>query len=519
MVYITGRARLILRNARDRHGPSLAALLGQSPLLTLAFDGFDCAPIQRPMGAFETLRQFFSPKQSFVAPVDDPFIQLDRAEAAREMKLEERGTEQGTHDLPPADTRTFDHVEAEIIAQIRDHHSRAQIDAANQLRTYDGRLVQLGLLAELASIKSEAITAVSDFNAEVVNGRNRLATSRDAIAESYAELREFKKTNRLTRPAHAVPPKIATWGTILVSWLFETVANTFLLRLNDAMGFVGGFLAAGVVAALNVGVSAFVGRLVLPLTSHPQPLRRYGAFVGAAGWIALLGFWNLAAAHYRDAKSAGITNPEGEALSLMGSHPFALESLYSVGLLIVGIMCAVLAARAAYLMDDPYPGYGSISRRHGARCADYADDIEEATEELRSIRDDAIVRAEEVRSELGTQLRERDRVLAGRQAFCRRYEENSVQMEQTANALLELYRSANRRARAAPAPPHFSEPWKMERAPLPDSHTPAAQQGELKGAENALEQAVLDIAKRFDSALESFESLEALKARLSDGTA
>ena len=454
-----------------------------------------------------------------MAPVDDPFIQLDRGQAAQELKLEERGADQGSHNLPASDTRTFDHVEAEIFANIRDHHARAQIDAANQLRTYDGRLAQLGLLTELASIKSEALTAVSDFNAEVVNGRNRLATSRDAIAESYAELREFKKANRLSRPAHAVPPKIATWGTILLSWLVESVANTFLLRLNDAMGFVGGFVAAATVAGLNVGVSAFVGRMVLPLTSHPQPLRRYCAFVGAGVWLVLLGFWNLAAAHYRDAKSAGIPNPEGAALSTMSAHPFALDSLYSVGLLAVGIVCAVLAARAAYLMDDPFPGYGAASRRHNARCADYADDVEDATEELREIRDEGIARAEEVRSELGTQLRERDRVLAARQAFCRRYEENSIQLEQIANALLEIYRSANRRARTTPAPPHFSDPWKLDRAPLPDNYLAAAPQRELQGVESALEQAVTEIATRFDAAIESFETLEALKARLSDGAA
>jgi hypothetical protein len=329
-----------------------------------------------------------------------------------ELRLDERGAEQGAHNLPTSDTRTFDNVEAEIVAHIADHHQRAQVDAANQLRTYDGRLAQLTLLAELSSIKGEARTAVGDFDAEVANGRNRLATSRDAIAESYAELREFKRAHQLVRPAHAVPRSIVTWGTILLAWLFESVANTFLLRLNDDLGIVGGFLAAATIAGVNVGVSAFAGRQIIPLTKHPKLPSRAAAQALTVVWFALLLAWNLLAAHYRDAKSAGIPKPENEALNLLLTQTVSLESIYSWGLFIAGIICAVLAAKAAYQMDDPYPGYGAISRRHERRCLDYADDIEEATEELRDIRDEAIAEATKVRAELGSQLRERCLIVA-----------------------------------------------------------------------------------------------------------
>jgi hypothetical protein len=466
------------------------------------------------MGAFSALRQFFSPKQPFVAPVDDPFVQLDRAEAVKELRLKERGAEQGAHNLPPSDTQTFDNIETEIVARVSEHHSRAQIDAANQLRTYDERLAQLVLLAELASIRSQARMAVSDFEAEVANWDNRLATSRDAIAESYAELREFRQANRLVRPAYPVPPEIVTWGTILMAWLFESAINTFLLRQNDAMGLVGGFLAAATIALLNVGVSAFVGRQVWPRTNYPRLVPRTLAQIGTALWLALLLVWNLLAAHFRDAKSFGMDNPESQSLTLLVAQPLGLDSIYSWGLFAAGIVGAVLAAIAAYRMDDPFPGYGLISRRHTGRCNEYAEEIKEASEELRDIREDAKEEAEKVRAELGTQLRERDRVLAARQTFCRRYEEDSTLIEQTGNYLLEVYRAANRKARSEPVPGHFAQAWKMDRRPLPDTYAPTALQPELQTAERALEEAVMQIADRFDVAIRSFESLENLKRRL-----
>ncbi|HEX8553286.1 MAG TPA: hypothetical protein VF695_01140 [Sphingomonas sp.] len=446
--------------------------------------------------------------------MDDPFIQIDRAEATSSLRLRERGAEQGGLELPPPSMQTLDVVEADVAAFIQDHFERAQIDAANSIRTYDSRLNGLSLIANLSSIRTQARIALSDFKAEVVNRRGRLTNSRDAIVDSYAELNDFRKENRLRRPAHAAAPGSATIGTILVCWLLETIANSMFLRLGDSMGWLGGVIAAAVVGAINVGVAAVVGRMVWPMVNRRETRMRAVGWLLTAAWFVLTIIWNLLAGHYRDAKSLGLPSPETAALGMLGS---GLESIYSYGLLIAGLVFAFGAAISGYKMDDPYPGYGPVSRRHAKRCEDYVEDVEDATGELTAIRDDAVGEATDVRMELGRQLAQRQQILTHRDAFRRRYEEYAGHLEATANALLQEYRTANRAARTTEAPTRFDMAWTLPRSTLPHAPGEDVPRSAIDAAETDLEQTVTEISKAFDEAIGSFEPLDELKRRIADG--
>ncbi|GGA01334.1 hypothetical protein GCM10019071_34810 [Sphingobium fuliginis] len=466
------------------------------------------------MGAWSKMRGFFDRGEQLRAPMDDPFIQLDRDVLSSELRLRERGKEQGALELPDTSMQAPDVVEAEVEARIRDHFKRAQIDAANSIRTYDSRLSGLALIANLSSIRTQASIAVGEFKTEVVNRRGKLTPSRDAIRDSYEELRDFRKDNRLRRPAHDVPPTSATVGSMMVFWLLETIANSMFLRLGDSMGWLGGVIAAAVVGAINVGFAAFVGRQVWPKINHREAGVRMLGWIGSAAWLVLTVGWNLMAGHYRDAKSLGVANPEAAALGMLGS---GLESIYSYGLLLAGLIFAFGAAIAAYKMDDPYPGYGPVWRRHAKRCEDYVADVKAATDELLDIRDDAIGEATDIRMELSRQLTQRQQIMSARDAFRRRYEEYAEQLESTANALLQEYRAANRAARSTVAPSRFNQPWKLSHEPLPIAPGEDIPRSAIDAAEQDLEATVSQISSAFDDAIDSFEPLDELKRRIADG--
>lgn len=466
------------------------------------------------MGAWSSLKEFFGRRELVFAPMHDPFIQIDRAAASEDLSLRERGREQGALNLPAAEMEALDNVEADIIGFIRETYSRAQIETANSIRTYDSRLNDLALLSKLAPIKATATTAVSDFKAEVVNRRNRLSNSADTIVSSYGELRQFREHHGLNRPAHTASSAAVTISMIALSWVFETALNSVLLKQNDSMGWLGGIMAAAAVGAINVGVAALVGRFAWPYTAHRSRAYRTFAWLGIAAWIVLLVNWNLLAAHYRDAKSLNLANPENQALHMMGA---GLDSIYSWGLLIAGFVFAGIAALAGYRMDDPYPGYGAVTRRHNTRCEDYAAEVEAASEELLAIRNDAVDDAMSVRTELAQQLTERDQILTAREALGRRYEEYGAQLEQTANALLQEYRAANRSARTEPAPRHFNTDWVLPRVSIQPGPTPPVTQAAVDSAEAAVGRATAEITSAFDAAIASFEPLDVLKQRLANG--
>jgi hypothetical protein len=470
------------------------------------------------MDAFGALKKFFRPTDVTIALPTDPFIVIDRARAIVNLKLDQRAEQNGGRNFPPPDSDALDDVELDIVSEISDYATRAQIDAAGNHRIYGERLSELALLRELSAISGESEQALGDYRATVINREGRLALAKDAIKESYQELANFKQEHGLNRPAHRGLHPAYAWSAIGISWFVESAFNTAFLRVGDELGLIGGFVAAAVVAAVNVFLSALVGRFWWPFLFHRNAVQKRLAIAGCSAWGVGLLVWNLLAGHFRDAKAAGRESPESAALDLFLSGPLQFDSIYSYGLLLAGIAFAILSATAAYKMDDPYPGYGAIYRRHEDRCAEYADEIELAMEELKETRDDAIDAANATRDQLGVQFRERGQILAARETHRARYREHQDYLEMVGNALLGHYRAANTKARPdGQVPSHFSTKWSLKRTELPLDPDEPTIDDEVMRAQQALENSITTIASAYRDAIESFEHLDKIKRSLGNG--
>lgn len=469
------------------------------------------------MSAFSSLKDLFRPRDTTIALPTDPFVVIDRDRAIAKLKLDERGERNGASEFPPSDAADFDDVEADIVAEMTEHATRAQIEASTSHRLYGERLAELAMLRDLSRVTGSSSQALGDFRTTVISREGRLALAKDAIRESYQELAAFKREHALARPAHRGLLPVYAGSTIGISWLVESAFNTAFLRVNDDQGLIGGFVAAMVVAGVNVFFSALVGRFWWPYLRYKYPFQRRLAFAGCGLWAVGLMVWNLLAGHFRDAKVAGLANPEGAALRLFAEAPWQFDTVNSYGLLAAGFVFAALAATAAFRMDDPYPGYGAIYRRHEDRCEAYADEIELAFEELRETRDDAVGDAERTRDELTRQFRDRGDILAQRETHRLRYREHQDYLETIGNTLLAHYRAANVRARSTPAPETFGRKWSPARTELPLDPAEPSIETEVLRAQDAIRQSIETIGAAYEAAIGSFEHLDRIKASLADG--
>ena len=238
---------------------------------------------------------------------------------------------------------------------------------------------------------------------------------------------------------------------------------------------------------------------------------------GSAAWLVGLVIWNLLAAHFRDAKFLGVKFPEIAALGLFTKSPLGLASIYSYGLLVAGVSFATLAAVAAFKMDDPYPGYGAIYRRHEERCDEYNDEIEGAMADLKSTRDEGIDYSRSVREQLRAQFGERGRILANREINRKRFIDYQDHLETIANTLLNHYRSANARARVEKSPAHFGTEWSLQRTQLPVVADEPSIDAEVARAQESLERSIETISAAYTDSIDSFETLEHIKRSLGDG--
>lgn len=469
------------------------------------------------MGVFEKFKNIIDRHDSTIALPSDPFILIDKAKTVRRLKLDEKGKANGEADYPPEDSEDYDDIEAEIIAEISEYAKRAHINATTHYRVYGERISELALLRELSTLTGANQQASSNYRTTVFTRTGELALAKEEIEDSYRDLDNFRTYHEIQRPVQRRMLPAYAWSIIGFAWLFESGANTFFLRVNDDAGWLGGFVAAMVVAALNIGVSAFVGCKVLPYLFFKHPAQRTYAYIAAVVWLVALVAWNLLAGHFRDAKAAGLQNPENAALYLFQNNLVQFDSIYSYGLLAAGILFAIAAAMAGYEMDDPYPGYGKIYRPHENRFEDYAGKVKEAIEELRYIRDEAIESTQYQRDELGKQFRERGNIIASRESLQTRYREHQDYLEAQANALLSHYRGANIRARNSGAPKHFKSRWKLKRTELPLITDEPVVDAEVARAQQALEKSINTINTEYNEAIEGFEHLDQIKRSLTSG--
>jgi hypothetical protein len=182
---------------------------------------------------------------------------------------------------------------------------------------------------------------------------------------------------------------------------------------------------------------------------------------------------------------------------------------------------SIFAAQRFYKMDDPYPGYGEIWRRHQARIKTYSDDAATARDELQEIRDKAVNSATTLRSELSAQLAQLSQIQIGRSAFLRNYEVHIDRLEHEGNALLAKYRLANQRARHLPVPQHFQVSWQLSRynlaEDLPAAAMPIDLSEKVAAAQRDLEKAVVEINDAFDATQGQFAALADLELPASHG--
>lgn len=470
------------------------------------------------MSPLAALKRFFNSSVEGHAPIDDPFIQIDRDGICKSLKLVERGEEQGKLNQPSETSTDYDVVENDIISHVGSLLNDAQINARNQVQSYETRLSHLQLLHEVGEIKAAALKASGDFETLVIDWQNRLSVRRDSIRESYFDLKKFKSENQLSRPAVEVPSKIVSFGSIALAALAEVFGNAIFLSEHDENGYLGGIFAAILVALVNVGLAVAAGFFVWPRAHLRNAFDERIAWLGISLWLAVMLVWNLLAAHYRDAKSSDLPNPPEAAMTLLTSQPLVLSGIYSWGILLIGIIAALVAARSAYRMEDPFPGYGERSRQHEQRCEDYAAAVADANRELTGVRDDAINDATEAKAQLGKQLRERHRIEAAYVRFAKRYEQHQDRLEETMNYILSVYRNANRQHRNTTDPLHFARRYMLSRDVTDPPFFAPIRERDIEQSEASLSGCIEDVSKEFSVAIRKLEPLDRLKAELSHGT-
>ncbi|MGY4402836.1 hypothetical protein [Bradyrhizobium sp. USDA 3315] len=465
------------------------------------------SPITR---LWELLRQPQHPYR----PATQIFLDLNVQLVARELNLEQRGSERGAENRPAESTQTLDDVEHQIIERVESHKQDAHALYLEHLHTYDERLAGLNFEERFAIIQQAAPQAVGDFSAEASLGRDELFELRRRLNESELEREQFRKQYGLVRPARLLTAGkvLLKVGVLAVLFVIELIINgTFLAKANE-YGYLGGAILAMVFAAFNILVSFLCGLVPIRLVNQRSSFFKTVGFLSLVAYLVFTTALNLSLAQLREIPPDINMDVGQEVLRRITTAPFALTDFMSWLLFGVGFVFSVIAMVDGLLFFDPHIGYAGLERRWADASRKFKDTKAGLIDQLREIRDDAAETMNAAAHDLSVRRSEFDALLQARSRLAQRFIEHQAQIERACGALLEIYREANRKVRTTPAPSHFDRTYVMERIIHQSSEPDTTARDHLRQTiietQELLKEQIKAINAAFDEAARSYRAID-----------
>jgi len=369
------------------------------------------------------------------------------------LDIEKRAGADALNGVPAADAAMLCAAENDIVSRVRDEGKR-------QLDEFERKIEEFGKqredIAQARRRMQEELDAALAQESRATPGREQALKE---LEQAQAHLNMFMKENRIHRKARLPDNRFLLFSMIVAIAVVEGIINSFFFSAASDFGLLGGFFQAFFVSGVNIGFAFIGGFFALRQLVHVDPFRKLAGLIGLAFSSAMVLAINLMAAQYRGLLEKGVDRPGDVVMERLLELDFsgALNSINSVLLVLIGLLCAVFAMWKGFRADDPYPGYGDMQRDVDA-AQDRLLDIEEESEDIREdLREEQIDRIGGIRSRLEDMRLELRRISDSAASLKRSADEFSGErLSEVAQQLLTHYRDENSRIRASAAPAYFT---------------------------------------------------------------
>lgn len=404
----------------------------------------------------------------YLASGEVNFREIDVRGWERSLKLKARGEEHGKGEYPSSSATCFGDVETEIENLILSELNNVNAQVTDSLKANQRAVANVLSNSRIETFKSKVEELTSELQIISKQLPNDLHIPKADASEAQTEEARFKKENKLERLPQLPDSTILHVGVLLFLLVVESAFNATFYATGHEAGWIGGMSVAVILALLNLIAGGSLGHFVLPMFNHVKKQRRLaGTFLLVVG-SSLVGLFNLFVGHYRES----FTNPEtlfslsayekGKvAVQKMRIEPFAVSDFDSWILVILGIVCASIAAYDVYHMRDPYPGYGAVRKKVDRAKMRFQDALDRAYNKIRQIRGSASSDFHASLARIRADHNELDVALLKQGEIVEKFKKYSELLESSANSLFRYYRSANEMGRTTPPPAHFAENWKL----------------------------------------------------------
>jgi hypothetical protein len=451
------------------------------------------------------------------------FPELNPDKMASDLHIGREAEERAKRNEPSPNSTGLDDFELMIVERVETAKNDAHNTLSEEMRVYDQRLARLEFEERFSAIRQAAPAAVGEFKAEAMKGRDELhALRRDVLAGERERdiFREKHGIDRLSRHSSGGTLTLKI-GVLLLLAIVEIALNGAFLAKGSESGLVGGISEAVGFALLNIVVSFLIAAVGVRWLNHRNNLAKFLGLFSLVFYICFAIGLNLALAHYREVAGTLAEEAGREVVARITASPLGLSDLKSWLFFAIGLTFSVIAFGDAFLIFDPYPGFGSLYTRVDKAHMRYRQAKEALIENLEDIRNNAIETMQDANRDLSLRRGEHDAIIQGKERLNQLFSAYQDHLERTVNNLLMMYRGANTRARTdGQVPTHFTKRYTMDRIPLPALQGLDSAREDLRrsiaDAQEALDQQVNSIHREFEATLVTYKQIDDMVGRNAD---
>lgn len=367
--------------------------------------------------------------------------------------------ERGSSNLPKTSSKSPDDVEQKIISFVSNEMRRSSEEYYDQNVSYEERIHSMKN-SDIGDVAEAELSIVdANFSAIINRDVSNLFIARDAVKASADDLKNFKTIHRLNRSARYPESRLMFFAIAAFFLAVETFINGQFFAQGHEMGMVGGFFVAFIPSLINIITGFFLGNFASRLLIHKSLTKRLsGGLMYVVLGISVCAM-NLLIAHFRSAMAIEMNSEKAAEIALVSfiNAPFNLQNVESWLLLAVGLICVIIATYDFWKMDDPYLGYGDVTRDYEKKLQRYAARNENSLHELYEIKENSLARVENARDSIGDKIAEANSIIEAQARWKMLFQDHKKHLTATCEELLAYYRAINTSARSDNPPSYFDK--------------------------------------------------------------
>jgi len=370
----------------------------------------------------------------------------------------------GEAGIPDSKANTPDSIEEKVLSTIKTIEADEGDKFTSRNEAY--RRSMTALSADLDMEKLEQLRTAKIANAENIAliGKNDLYTLNKKFIAADNHLKTFRKENGLEdialRNEHN---PILTIGILSTVFMLETFMNAAFFTAAAETAYLNSIMIAFALSGLNIVLPFLYGYKILPwINSVNKGQKRLGQLSVAIATLIVFVINSLATNLREAMDDPKIIDLANAATQAMTDFTLNFTSAFSWFFIAIGLSLAAFAINKGYNYDDPYPGYGKISRttekleqQIQGRYAELLENLNDAISEFDNYFH-SVLNSIATRREKFTNI---NNILVN---LHQKFSASQSQFSSVYSSVITDYREINKKHRKTPPPVFFNQPIKYD---------------------------------------------------------